>query len=67
MKDNGIKKEWCQWSGYVKNKILDILTERTQEEKIKWSVIIDHIEHVKAYGPRVDHLVLDLKCLPNKV
>lgn len=67
VKNNGIKKEWNEWSQYVTNKILNILNQRTLEEKIKWSVIIEHIEHIKTYGPRVDHLVLDLKCLPNKV
>ncbi|RNA13303.1 tRNA wybutosine-synthesizing 2 -like protein [Brachionus plicatilis] len=67
VKDKGIKKEWTDWSEYARNEILRILNERTLDDKIKWTVTTDHIEYVKAYGPRVDHLVLDLKCLPNKI
>lgn len=60
------KPEWTQWSEYARNTVEQLLNERTREENLKWSVQIDHIEYVKSYGPRVDHLVLDLLCKPNK-
>jgi len=40
------------------------IEERTAEkdENARWNCAIAHIEYVKSYGPKVDHLVLDLKC-----
>lgn len=32
----------------------------------QWVTEILHIEHVKSYAPHVDHIVLDLKCIPLK-
>lgn len=32
----------------------------------QWVIEILHIEHVKSYAPHVDHIVLDLKCIPLK-
>ncbi|CAF0718108.1 unnamed protein product [Brachionus calyciflorus] len=60
------KKEWLEWAEYAQQKILEILNTRTLNSNIKWTVAQDHIEYVKSYGPRVDHLVLDLKCKPNE-
>ena len=59
--ESKIKQEWIDWSVYTKNKISLLLNEIT---KTSWTINVDHIEYVKSYGPRVDHLVLDLKCSP---
>lgn len=56
-----IKEEWIEWSLYAKNKICSLLNEIN---KSNWSVTVDHVEYVKSYAPRVDHIVLDLKCIP---
>ena len=37
-------------------------TPREEDADASWNCAIAHIEHVKSYGPKVDHLVLDLKC-----
>jgi tRNA wybutosine-synthesizing protein 2 len=58
------KQSWLNWSEATKVRIEELLNERDQN--IKWSVSVDHVEYVKSYGPRVDHLVLDLNCRPNK-
>jgi tRNA G37 N-methylase Trm5 len=37
----------------------------TCREGSSWSPEVVHIERVKSYGPRVDHLVIDLLCRPD--
>ena len=56
-----IKQEWIDWSNYAKTKINFLLNET---KNTNWITNVDHIEYVKSYGPRVDHIVLDLKCIP---
>ena len=58
------KSEWIEWSDKTKNRIKQLLNERTKDENIEWNVESKHVEYVKSYGPRVDHLVLDLECRP---
>ena len=58
------KPEWIEWAKNVQVKIERMLNERCSS--VKWNVSIEHIEYVKSYGPRVDHLVLDLCCKPIK-
>ena len=41
------------------------IESRQDGKNKKWNVSIEHIEYDKSYGPRVDHLVLDLLCKPN--
>lgn len=60
----GKKTEWIEWANYTENKIKDLLNKRTLNEGITWDTKVDHIEYVKSYGPRVDHLVLDVLCKP---
>ncbi len=57
------KVEWREWAKYARSRIESLLNERT--ESTSWTVSVEHIEHVKSYGPRVDHLVLDILCRPN--
>ena len=58
------KAEWTDWSEKVRDRIKEILDERTKEENLEWKVENRHLEYVKSYGPRVDHMVLDLECRP---
>jgi tRNA G37 N-methylase Trm5 len=58
------KEEWHKWAVYAQKEIKKLLEER--EKSLEWNVSIEHIEYVKSYGPRVDHLVLDLLCRPSK-
>ena len=53
--------EWELWTNYAISTIEKIflrLKNRT------WTVKFLHLEHVKSYGPHVDHVVLDLECRP---
>ena len=56
------------WANHTKDEITKLLNElnRIPEDK-SWQVTIQHIEYVKSYGPRVDHCVLDLQCIPQLV
>ena len=35
-----------------------------EETPREWSVVCHHVERVKSYAPRVDHVVLDIECRP---
>lgn len=59
---NTNKPDWLEWSAYTSNKIKSLLEKR--DPNVNWIVSVDHIEYVKSYGPRVDHLVLDVCCKP---
>ena len=54
-------EEWRKWTEYAMSKIRQLLTKVKGNE---WTVEFLHLEHVKSYGPHVDHLVLDLNCKP---
>lgn len=62
------RQAWNKWANYARAEIERLLIERDLNElnhaASRWKVSIEHIEYVKSYGPRVDHLVLDLKCHP---
>lgn len=58
------KEEWVEWSQKTREKIKELLDAKSN--LFNWSVLVQHIEYVKSYGPRVDHLVLDLECRPVK-
>ena len=55
-------KEWIEWSYNTAEEIGRLLIEKDSDKF--WELTIMHIEHVKAFSPFVDHLVLDLKCSP---
>jgi len=38
--------------------------EKLESSAFNWTCRVAHCEHVKSYGPRIDHLVLDVKCQP---
>jgi len=56
-----LTKPWMYWSLSTRDKIENILKLQTTKD---WNVKIKHIERVKSYAPRVDHLVVDLNCIP---
>lgn len=55
------KPDWSEWAEYARAEIQGLFKKRTNHD---WNISIHHIEYVKSYGPRVDHLVLDLICRP---
>ena len=63
-KTDNYKEEWVEWSNNVRDKIKELL--RVRSDSNDWNVLVRHIEYVKSYGPRVDHLVLDLECRPKQ-
>jgi tRNA G37 N-methylase Trm5 len=56
------KQSHQEWSRNTQNKIKELLNSISNEQT--WNVEIEHIEYVKSYAPRVDHLVVDLLCRP---
>jgi tRNA wybutosine-synthesizing protein 2 len=64
-KNLNLKQDWIKWSEDAKERIQQLLTRLNKlENEMKWIVNIKHIEYVKSYASRVDHLVLDLHCFP---
>ncbi len=57
------RAEWSAWAGLVRDRIRELAEERCGGG---WMVRVGHVEYVKSYGPRVDHLVVDLECRPAK-
>ena len=53
--------KWLHWCEKVSHVIKQLLRE---VHGGVWQTRILHIEHVKSYAPHVDHIVLDLKCIP---
>ena len=50
---------WCKFAHGC------IETLRTFFKNSKWwNIRLDHVEYVKSYAPRVDHLVFDFECRP---
>ncbi|XP_039262093.2 tRNA wybutosine-synthesizing protein 2 homolog isoform X1 [Styela clava] len=60
--------EWIFWAKetaqIVKNTMLEIYKEKSLKANIETEII--HIEKVKSYAPRIDHLVLDLKVITHR-
>ena len=68
-----IPEAWIDWAEKTKTQFQDLLDRRKWEEEenyaisdiataFNWTCQIVHCEHVKSYGPKTDHLVLDMKC-----
>ena len=57
------KSDWIKWCDETELEIRQILNNG---ETDKWTTKQVHLEPVKSFAPRVHHLVLDLKCTPNK-
>lgn len=56
-----LKVQWIIWAMEVSQKIAEILHRVSGKH---WMVNIQHIEHVKCYAPHIDHMVVDLECIP---
>ena len=54
--------EWKDWAWDTAQHIGKIIVEKNTNRN--WKLTLSHIEHVKAFAPFVDHLVLDLECRP---
>ena len=52
---------WWKWAQETSQTIENLLNDH---HIVEWTVSVVHIEHVKAYAPHVDHLVVDLLCKP---
>lgn len=57
-----LKPEWTEWAFNAGQRLKEILQNQTLKD---WLVTVVHIEHVKSYAPHIDHLVVDIRCLPN--
>lgn len=71
--NNNTRREWMEWAERARKRVKEILESDKNENIVSkeakcnaWKVEVKHIEYVKSYGPRVDHLVLDLECRPSK-
>jgi len=60
--DGKNRVEWKDWGEATRLKIKELVEERCDGSE--WKISVERIEYVKSYGPRVDHLVLDLQCRP---
>ena len=58
------RPDWLVWAQRAQASIRQLLVAPTDCVSTEWSVSIEHVEYVKSYGPRVDHLVVDLLCRP---
>jgi tRNA wybutosine-synthesizing protein 2 len=58
---------WRSWCNVTANTLSNIFQEIcSNSEVVKvWAFELIHLERVKSFSPHVDHLVLDIKCIPN--
>lgn len=56
------KGHWLVWASIVADRMQELLAQCNAGTG--WKVMVRHLEHVKSYGPHVDHLVVDLECRP---
>jgi tRNA wybutosine-synthesizing protein 2 len=54
--------EWKEWSYQTAQKIGCLLNKK--DGHCTWVLTMIHLEHVKAFAPFVDHMVLDIQCKP---
>ena len=54
--------EWRSWAYETAQQIASLLVQK--DGNCIWKLNLIHLEHVKAFAPFVDHLVLDLQCTP---
>ncbi|XP_047002499.1 tRNA wybutosine-synthesizing protein 2 homolog [Schistocerca americana] len=57
------KVEWKMWALHTCHTICTLL-HTIHGQNHPWEVSVQCLHHVKSYAPHVDHLVLDLKCIP---
>lgn len=57
-----LKAEWVTWADFIVDVVKQTMCS-VYDDNItsRLNVDIIHIQRVKSYGPRIDHLVLDIK------
>jgi tRNA wybutosine-synthesizing protein 3 len=43
--------------------LLSAVRQHAQERGVSWDVVCNHVERVKSYAPRIDHVVADIHCV----
>ncbi len=56
-----LKPAWREWGERAARSLHNILVDLHNSE---WTCKILHVEHVKSYAPHVDHMVVDVRCVP---
>lgn len=48
--------------------LLNEIVKQSPEQSVKsdWTIDVDHVEWVKSFAPRVDHVVVDIRCKPTQ-
>ncbi|KAK3127155.1 hypothetical protein QOZ80_7AG0569120 [Eleusine coracana subsp. coracana] len=44
--------------------VVESISNVARAHGLSWSVIVEHVERVKWYGPHIRHLVVDVRCRP---
>lgn len=57
------KVEWVSWASYVCEQIQNIFFNLYNTD---WIVNTINISRIKSYAPHIDHLVVDIMCMPCK-
>ena len=57
-----LKNAWLLWSHELSARINGFLNSFDVEQT--WTVSCFHVERVKSYAPKIDHLVADICCVP---
>ena len=60
MKKCVTKTEWEEFAAKSATSIKGLLIEA--HKGLEWTTNVIHIEHVKSYAPRIDHIVVDIQC-----
>lgn len=58
------KSEYVEWSIHTCHTIGTILFTI---HSVRWKVSPVHIHRIKSYAPHVDHVVVDIKCVPAEI
>jgi len=58
-----LKNAWLLWAHDLCARIKDFLESFDEEQT--WTVTCFHVERVKSYAPKIDHLVADISCIPS--
>jgi len=58
-----IREEWRLAAEEARHTMQEILLA---EHSMRWNARVVHVERVKSYGPRIDHLVVDIDCRPTE-
>ena len=57
-----LKQSWLTWAVNIANSVKRFLDDLNTLDSRSWTVTVLHIERVKSYAPKIDHLVADVRC-----